>query len=133
MLENPKVNVKIRLSALWASLIALYIYGDYFELYVPGKVEDLLEGNNVLDSPMTLLAASILIAIPSLMIALSVLVKPTLNRILNMVFGLLLMLVVILVGISSIDEWHTFYVLYAFLEALVSLTIVWTAWKWPKA
>lgn len=32
MLENPEINIKLKLSALWTSLIALYIYGDYFEL-----------------------------------------------------------------------------------------------------
>jgi hypothetical protein len=29
----------------------LYIYGDYFELYVPGKVEGLISGENLLNTP----------------------------------------------------------------------------------
>ncbi len=36
-LEDFKVNVKIMLSALWTSVMFCYIYGDYFELYVPKK------------------------------------------------------------------------------------------------
>jgi len=36
-LEELKINVKIKLSALWASVTFFYIYGDYFELYVPNK------------------------------------------------------------------------------------------------
>lgn len=88
MLENPKINIKLKLSALWTSLIALYIYGDYFELYAPGKVENLMNGTAILDTPTKLFLASLLIAIPSLMIALSVFLKPKLNRILNIVFGI---------------------------------------------
>lgn len=38
-LEDFKINVKIKLSALWTSATLCYLYGDYFELYVPEKVE----------------------------------------------------------------------------------------------
>ncbi len=62
MLENPKINIKLKLSALWTSLMAFYIYGDYFELYVPGKVENLINVKAKLESPTLLLVASILIA-----------------------------------------------------------------------
>ena len=134
MLENPKINIKLKLSALWTSLIALYIYGDYFELYVPGKVERLIDGKAILDSPTSLLMASISIAIPSLMIVLSILLKPRINRLLNIVFGTLLTLIVILVGAAdhSPHEWYRFYVLYALIEAVITTAIIWTAWKWPK-
>jgi len=133
MLENPKINIKLKLSALWTSLIALYIYGDYFELYVPGKVENLLNGEAILETPTLLLLASISIAIPSLMIALTVLLPPKINRILNIVFGILLTLIVVLVGATSIAPWYGFYVLYALLEAMISCSIVWIAWKWPRS
>ncbi len=132
MFENSKINIKLKLSALWASLVALYIYGDYFELYVPGKVEKLLNETAILDTPTLLFAASISVAIPSLMIALSVLLKSKINRILNVVFGILLTLIVILVGSTSISEWYSFYVFYAFMEAIITISIVWMAWKWPK-
>ena len=132
MLENPKVNIKVKLSSLWASLIALYIYGDYFDLYTPNKVPNLLDGKSMLDSPTRLFLAALMLAVPSLMIALSVLLKPKLNRVLNLIFGVFLTLVVILVGSTSISAWHSFYVFYAILEALVTLLIVYLAWNWPK-
>jgi len=132
MLENPKINIKLKLSALWSSLLALYIYGDYFELYAPGKVENLLNGTSKLDNPTLLLIASILIAIPALMIALVIFLKPSINRLLNIVFGILLTLIVILVGSTSISKWYSFYVFYALLEAIITITIVWSAWKWPR-
>lgn len=131
MLENPKINIKLKLSALWSSLIALYIYGDYFELYVPGKVEKLINVTAILDTPTKLFLASLLISIPSLMIALSIILKPKINRLLNMVFGILLTLVVVVVGSNSLYTWLSFYVFYAFLEGIITLLIVWYAWKWP--
>ena len=59
MLENQKVNIKIKLAALWASVTFCYLYGDYFELYTPDKVNSLITGDNVIDTPATLLLASL--------------------------------------------------------------------------
>ena len=132
MLENPKINIKIKLSALWASLMALYIYGDYFELYAPNKVQKLINGTAILDTPTKLFLASLMLAIPSLMIAFSILLKPRINRILNIIFGVLFTLVVIMVGSTSFYTWYSFYVFYAVLEAIITLLIVWYAWNWPK-
>ena len=88
MLVNPKINIRLKLSALWTSLMAFYIYGDYFELYVPGKVENLINVKAKLENPTLLLIASILIAIPALMIVLSILLKPKINRSLNIIVGI---------------------------------------------
>lgn len=132
MLDNPKINIKIKLSALWTSLVFCYLYGDYFELYTPGKVDSLQTGDNVLDSPMKLLIASIILVIPSLMVALSVLLNPKLNRILNIAFGLLFTLMMLLIGINSMTPWYEFYAFLAFLESLITIAIIWIAWNWPK-
>lgn len=43
-LEDIKVCLKLKLAALWASLMFLYIYVDYFHLYMPGKIEDIQTG-----------------------------------------------------------------------------------------
>ena len=87
ILADFKVNVKIKLAVLWTSLTFLYIYGDYFELYVPNKIAGIIDGNSMLDNPVKLFLASLLLAIPSLMICLSILLKPLLNKWLNVVFG----------------------------------------------
>ena len=132
MLENPKINIKLKLSALWASLMSLYIYGDYFELYAPDKIEKLLSGTAILDSPTKLFMASLMLAIPSVMIALSLLLKPIYSKWLNIVCGIFFTLLVIAVGSTALYTWYTFYVFYAFLEAIITLLIVWYAWNWPK-
>ena len=132
MLENQKVNIKIKLAALWASATFCYLYGDYFELYTPGKVNSLITGDNNLDSPAILLIASIILAIPSVMVAASIFLKPKINRILNILFGTLFTLMMVFIGIISTNEWYLFYVFLAFLESILTALIVWYAWKWPK-
>ncbi|MBV6496252.1 MAG: hypothetical protein DCC44_06630 [Acidobacteria bacterium] len=131
-LQDVKVNVKLKLSALWASLMFCYVYGDYFELYVPRKVEELINGSSMLDTPAKLFFAGILLMIPALMICLSVLLKPFLSRILNIFFGSFFTLFVAWVGVNSISEWRSFYVFYAFVEVLLTALIVWYAWRWER-
>ncbi len=130
--EDFTVNIKILLSGLWTSVMFLYIYGDYFELYVPKKVEGLLSGSNLLDTPYKLLSATILLAVPSLMIFLSLLLKPKINRILNISVAGFLAIFTFMVGVSSISEWRIFYVMLAFLESTLTIIIVWKAWTWKK-
>lgn len=130
--EDYKINVKLMLSALWASVMFLYIYGDYFELYVPGKVESLLNGQNNLNTPFKLLLATIILTLPSLMIVLSLMIKPKWNRVLNISIGIFLTLFTLLVGVSSFSEWRMFYVILSFLESVITTIIVWKAWHWPK-
>lgn len=132
MLENQKVNIKIKLAALWASATFCYLYGDYFELYAPDKVNSLITGDNVMDTPATLLLASIVLAIPSVMVAASILLNSKINRILNIIFGTIFTIMQVLIGIFSTNEWYLFYVFLAFLESIITALIVWYAWKWPK-
>ena len=104
MLENQKVNIKIKLATLWASVTFCYLYGDYFELYTPDKVNSLITGENNLDSPTKLLIASIILAISSVMVAASIILKPKINRILNIIFGTLFTLMMVFIGIISTNE-----------------------------
>jgi multisubunit Na+/H+ antiporter MnhF subunit len=130
--EDYKINVKLVLSGLWASVMFLYIYGDYFELYVPGKTQGLLNGQNLLNTPYKLLSATIILTLPSLMIFLSLIMKPKWNRILNISIAAFLTLFTLLVGASSLSEWRIFYVMLAFLESILTAIIVWKAWHWPR-
>jgi len=132
MLENQKVNIKIKLASLWASATFCYLYGDYFELYTPDKVNSLITGDNIMDSPIKLLIASIILAIPSVMVAVSIFLKPKINRILNILFGTLFTIIMVFIGIMSTNEWYLFYTFLAFLESIITALIVWYAWKWPK-
>ncbi|WP_367915880.1 DUF6326 family protein [Leadbetterella sp. DM7] len=130
--EDFKINIKLILSALWASVMFLYIYGDYFELYVPGKAQGLLNGQNMLSTPYKLLLATIVMTLPSLMIFSSLMIKPKWNRVLNISTGIFLTMFTFFVGVSSFTEWKIFYVMLSFLESIITSIIVWKAWYWPK-
>ena len=109
-----------------------YIYGDYFELYVPQKVKGILNGKNMLDTPIKLFVATFILTVPALMIFLSVMLSPKPTKWLNIGVGLFLTLFTLLVGISSISEWRIFYVFLAIIESIITSIIVWQAWSWKK-
>ena len=131
-LEDITVNVKIKLSALWASVTLCYLYGDYFELYIPKKVDGLISGDNILASPTKLFLAALLLAIPALMVCLSVILKPTINKWINIAFGIFFTAIMLFIAINSLTPWQTFYVFLAIVESIITSLIVWYAWKWPK-
>lgn len=126
------INIKIILAFLWSSVTFLYIYGDYFELYVPKKIAGIIDGTSMLDSPIKLFLASLLLAIPAFMICLSILLKPLSNKWLNIVFGIIFTAIMLLIAVTSISEWRAFYVFYAILESILTALITWTAFNWPK-
>jgi hypothetical protein len=130
--ENVQINIKNKLSVLWTSVTLCYLYGDYFELYVPKKTQGLVDGTNLLDSPMKLFAASVLLAIPALMVFLSITLTPKINRQLNIVFGIFYTAIMVLIAITSITPWRTFYVFLAIVESIITSLIVFYAWKWPR-
>ncbi|QOG01294.1 DUF6326 family protein [Flavobacterium sp. MDT1-60] len=132
ILEDFKINAKIKLAFLWASVTFLYLYGDYFELYVPGKTAGIIDGSSLLNNPQKLFLASLLLAIPALMVGLSVSLKPIINKWLNIIFGLFFTAIMLLIAVTSISEWRSFYVLYAIIESILTSIIVWKAFNWPK-
>lgn len=132
VLQNSTIDIKIKLASLWAAVMCCYIYGDYFSFYVPGKLDKFLHGQTMLDSPVKLFAASVLMAVPSVMIFLSIASRAPINRWLNIVFGLFYTSIMVLIAITSIAPWWTFYVFLAIVEAMLTSLIVWYAWHWPK-
>ena len=130
--EDVKLDVKIKLAALWTSVTLCYLYGDYFELYVPGKLEGMIGGSSLLNNPTKLFFASLLLAIPALMVFLSIVLRPRINGMLNVSLGLFFTMVMVLIGLSSIKPWGAFYVFLAFVESMITSCIVWYAWTWPK-
>ena len=131
-LEDVKINVKMKLSALWAALMLVYIYADIISLYKPGQIEEAISGR-MGPFPATqgmLLTASILMIIPAVMVFLSLALRLKVNRWANIIVGVLYTFVNIgnLIGGTWIYS-KTFGV----LEIALTLLIVWYAWKWGNA
>jgi hypothetical protein len=131
VLDDIKVHVKLKISALWASVMSCYIYADYFGLYVPGKLQSILGGRMVPLGPTTqgvLVGTSVMLAIPALMIFLSLALKANLSRWLNIILGALYTVIILL---TMPGAW-AFYIFYGIVEVTLTALIVWYAWTWPK-
>jgi len=130
-LEDAKIPTKIKLSALWTSVMFCYVYGDYFELYVPGKLQQMLSGKMAIGtvSQGMLVGTSILMAVPSLMIFLSLACPPMISRWLNVVAGLFYAIIMLLILTGG--GW-TFYLFLAVVEVILTALIVFHAWRWPR-
>jgi hypothetical protein len=130
-LDDIKIHVRIKISALWASVMLCYIYGDYFGLYQPGKLQGMLEGKMVPLGPTTqrvLLGTSVMMAIPAVMVFLSLALKPNLNRWVNITLGVIYTVIIL---ITMPGAW-AFYIFLGGVEAVLTALIVWYAWNWPR-
>lgn len=133
MLSDKKVNVKVKLALLWVALMFLYIYNDIFSMYQPGHVAELFEGHleGVQFNQTLLFGAAILMALPSIMVLLSILLKAGVNRLVNIILGIFHIL--ILIGTQFVGEGETWYYwrFNELLQAIFLVLIIRTAWKWP--
>ncbi|WP_342304821.1 DUF6326 family protein [Methanolobus sp. ZRKC5] len=131
ILEDVKINVKLKLSALWVAVMGLYVYVDIFDLYRPGEMEHIIAGNMgpFPTTQVSLLLAMVLMMIPSLMIFLSMALPAKANRWTNIIVGILSIVVVI--G-NVIGESWVFYIFGSIVEFVLLSLIVEYAWKWPK-
>lgn len=129
-LDDFKVHVKLKISLLWITVMFCYLYADYFGLYVPGKLQTMLQGTMVPLGPTTqgvLLFTSVMMAIPSVMIFLSVALPARLSRWLNIVFGVLYTAIIL----RTMWDW-TFFIFYGVIEITLTGLIVVYAWRWPR-
>jgi Family of unknown function (DUF6326) len=129
VLEDIRVNMK--LAALWASFMFLYIYVDYFHLYMPGSIKDLLAGKAfVFDiTQVWILAALASVTIPALMIFLSVALSAKVNRRTNIIVAAVYIPFTLF---NLAGEAWMHMVFGAVVEVVLLLLIIRYAWKWPR-
>ncbi|HLP55386.1 MAG TPA: DUF6326 family protein [Fluviicola sp.] len=130
-IEEIKVTLKVKIAALWTSFMFLYTYVDYFHLYMPGSVKDILAGKVfVFDiSYVFLLIAMVFVAIPVLMIFLSVALPAKANRWTNMIVAAVF-IPYMLFNLAG-EAWPHMYMAAA-LEVILLCLIIRYAWKWPR-
>ncbi|MBA7524017.1 hypothetical protein ES705_16154 [subsurface metagenome] len=130
-MEDVKVNVKLKISALWIAMLFVFAYVDIFGFFKPGMIEGIMAGKVAIFqvNQVFLFLTTLYILIPSIMVFLSLVLKPKVNRWTNIIVSLLYF-VSILGG--CIGETWAFYIFGSIVESLLLLLIVWYAWKWPK-
>ncbi|MGB7737662.1 MAG: DUF6326 family protein [Steroidobacteraceae bacterium] len=130
-LEDFRPPTKVALAAMWSSLMFLYVYGDYFYMYTPGKIEAMSAGRIGpfgVASESVLLGVAMMMAIPSLMIVLSLLLPPVIGKWLNVLSGLAYTIILAL----TLPGAQLFYLAYGGIEIALTLLITWTALRWPR-
>ena len=131
VLEDFKAPTNIKIALLWASVMFLYIYNDYFSMYTPGTIDGMAKGSlgpmgRASDAVLT--GLSIMLAIPATMIFLSAALRPTVSRGLNVALGLAYTAIEAMTLFGS----PLFYKVVAIAEIMLTALIVWYALRWPR-
>ncbi|CAD5249620.1 MULTISPECIES: DUF6326 family protein [unclassified Imperialibacter] len=130
-LHDIKVSLKLKLATLWASFMFLYIYVDYFALYMPGKIEGMLAGKvfvfDITQGFLLLALASV--TIPALMIFLSVALPHKANRWANIVIATVYIPYTLF---NLAGEAWMHMVFGAVVEVALLSLIIRYAWTWPR-
>lgn len=125
------INPRVKIAALWASMLFVFVYVDLFSLYRADVRADIEAGKIFAFSigQGFLLGVVVYIALPSLMVFLSLVLPVKVTRMANLVLAVLYALTI--VG-GAVGEWN-YYILGSAIEAALLATIAYYAWTWPKA
>ncbi|MFT4137073.1 DUF6326 family protein [Microbacterium sp.] len=129
---HASIPVQSKLAAAWTSFMLLYIYVDVLNFYKPGVVDGILNGRvwqfNVSATLLTVMLTSV--AIPAVMVTLSMALPARANRVTNLVVAALLVPYSIFNATGESGEWVGFYALSIGVELLLLAFILRSAWTW---
>jgi hypothetical protein len=128
--EPAKVNVRIKISALWTAMLFVFIYVDHFSLLRPDTRADLEAGQVggfTVNQPF-LLFSVVYVLLPILMVVGTLVLRPRISRIANIALSIVYALSIVPLAIG---EWY-YYVLGSAVEVVLLAAIAFYAWTWPK-
>ncbi|MEU7592595.1 DUF6326 family protein [Streptomyces sp. NPDC039022] len=131
-LDDQRIPVRAKLAAAWTGVMFLYAYVDVLAFFKPGVVDGILVGDIwEFDISQTLLTAFLaLVAIPILMVVLSMTLPARANRITNLIVA---SVQVPFAAFNAVGEsWTYFYGLGVALEVIILALILRYAWTWPR-
>jgi hypothetical protein len=120
---------KAALSSLWVFVMFCIAYADIIGFIEPGTLEKIINGSVGFElTPAIIVAISLVQAIPIAMILLSRWLRRDVNRGFNIAASVLTLLYVLGGG-----NWESAsYVVFAALEVVAMLGIIWLAWTWRR-
>lgn len=131
--QDLKIDVRLKLAALWTSIMFFYVYADLLGFMQAKALGQLLDRNLGPFGPITqgaLLGIAVMLAVPSSMIFRSLALKASHSRWTNIVVGVIYTLIAI--GTLIMPSWF-YYKFYETFEAAFCMGVVWCAWKWPRS
>lgn len=125
------INPRVKIAALWASMLFVFVYVDLFSLYRADVRADIEAGKISAFSigQGYLLGVIVYVALPSLMLFLSLVLPVKVTRLTNIVLAVLYGLTI---AASAVGEWG-YFILGSAIEAALLAGIAYYAWTWPKA
>ena len=129
--EDVRIGVRLKISALWIAMLFLFAYGDIFGLLRRGTIQDVIAGkiSGMKITQTFLFAVSVYIAIASAMVFLTLVLRPRLNRWANIVLSILYIVSIVASAVG--DDWVYYYFLSC-AESVLLLLIIRYAWTWPR-
>jgi len=128
--EPFNVSVRAKISALWTAMLFVFAYVDIFSLYRPDVRAELEAGEigGFAVDQAFLLGTTVYVVIPSLMVFGALVLRPAVNRIVNIVLCSLYALTIVAGAISE----QSYYILGSVVEAALLAGVVYYAATWPK-
>ena len=128
--EPFKVNVRVKISALWTAMLFVFAYVDIFGFFradVRADVESGVVGGFTVNQTF-LLVTTIYILIPSLMVFGALVLRPRINRLANIALSTIY---AVTIFAGAVGEW-SYYVLGSVVEIALLASIFHYARTWPK-
>jgi len=124
------INPRIKISALWVSMMFVFAYVDLFSFYRADIRADIGAVRMFIFSigQGFLLGVTLYIVLPSLMLFLSLVLPVRATRFANIVLAALYALTI---AGSAIGEW-SYYILGSLLEVALLAGVIYYSWTWPK-
>jgi Family of unknown function (DUF6326) len=128
--EPSPVNVRIKISALWTSMLFVFAYVDLFSLYRADFRRDLEAGEvgGFTVDQAFLVGTTVYVVIPSLMVFGALVLRPRVDRIANIALSIVYALTIVA---GAIGEW-SYFILGSVIEVALLAAVVYYAWTWPK-
>jgi Family of unknown function (DUF6326) len=128
--EPSNVSVRTKISGLWTAMLFVFAYVDIFSLYRRDFRADLEAGEigGFTVNHAFLVGTTVYVVIPSLMVFATLVLRPAVTRIANIVLGVLYALTIVA---GAIGEW-SYYVFGSAIEVALLAAVVYYASTWPK-
>ncbi|WP_411720065.1 DUF6326 family protein [Mycetocola sp.] len=126
----PRIDVRLRIAALWVAIMLVFAYVDLFSLYRPDVRAGLEQGTIALFEvdQIFLLLVTVYVAVPAAMIYLSLVLPHRANRLANIALPTLYSITII--G-AAIGEWG-YFIFGSVLEVVLLALIIVHSVQWRR-
>jgi Family of unknown function (DUF6326) len=131
--QDTRIDVKLVLSALWIAMLIVFAYVDIVGLFRADVLRAALDGKmattGVTVDQVFLAVTTVYILVSTLMVVLALVLRPRVNRIVNI--GAALVYAASIIA-SCIGEGWVYDLLGSAVEVALLAAILYQAWTWPS-